>query len=56
MSSVGWYVDSGASIHMTHEKSLFSRFQMQEGGMSVEMGDDATYPMRGVGSIFFKTP
>jgi hypothetical protein len=25
VSSVGWYVDSGALRHMTYEKKLFSR-------------------------------
>jgi hypothetical protein len=53
MSSVGWYVDNGALRHMTYDRSLFNRIQEQEGGMSVELGDDATYPMRGVGSISF---
>jgi hypothetical protein len=38
---IGWYVDSGASRHMTYKRSLFNRFQEQEGGMSVESGDDA---------------
>jgi hypothetical protein len=33
-----------------------SRFQEQEGGMSVELGDDATYPMKGLGSISFQMP
>jgi hypothetical protein len=53
MSSVGWYVDNGAWRHMTYDKSLFNVFQEQEGGMSVELGDDATYLVRGVGSISF---
>jgi hypothetical protein len=53
VSSVGWYVDNGASRHMTYDRSLFNRIQEQEGGMSVELGDDATYPVRGVGSISF---
>jgi hypothetical protein len=37
----------------TYDKSLFNRIQEQEGGMSVELGDDATYLLRGVGSISF---
>jgi hypothetical protein len=53
VSSVGWYVDNGASRHMTYDKKLFNRFQEQEGGMRVELGDDATYPMKGLGSISF---
>jgi hypothetical protein len=30
-SSVGWYVDSGASRHMTYDRKLFNKFQEQEG-------------------------
>jgi hypothetical protein len=36
------------------DRTLFSMILEQEGGMSMELGDDATYPMRGVGSISFK--
>jgi hypothetical protein len=53
VSSVGWYVDSGASRHMTYDRKLFNKLQEQEGGMSVELGDDATYPVKGLGSISF---
>jgi hypothetical protein len=38
----------------TYDMSLFSRIQEQEGGMTMELGDDATYPVRGVGSISFQ--
>jgi hypothetical protein len=31
-------------------------FKEQEGGMTMELGDDATYPVRGVGSISFQMP
>jgi hypothetical protein len=48
VSSVGWYVDSGASRHMTYDRKIFSRFQEQEGGMCVELGDDATYLVKGL--------
>jgi hypothetical protein len=53
MFSVGWYVDSGALRHMTHDGSLFNVFQEQNGGMNVELGDDATYSVRGLCSISF---
>jgi hypothetical protein len=56
VSGVGWYVDSGASRHMTYDKKIFNRFQEQEGGMLVELGDDAMYPMKGLGSISFQMP
>jgi hypothetical protein len=48
---IEWYLDNKASRHMTFERSLFNIFQEQEGGMSVELGDNATYPMKGVGLI-----
>ena len=38
---------------MTYNKSLFNKIYEQEGGMSVKLGDGATYLMRGVGSITF---
>jgi hypothetical protein len=36
-------VDNGTSRHVTHDRSLFNRIQEQEGSMSVELSDDATY-------------
>ena len=38
-----WYVDSGASCHMTGQKTFFK--SLQEGGLNlhVELGDDAQY-------------
>ena len=56
MSRVGWYVDSGASKHMTSNKRAFSKLQEQEESMQVELGDDATYLVAGVGSISFQRP
>lgn len=53
---VGWYADSGASRHMTYEEKVFNRFQEQEQGMVVELGNDAMYPMTGLSSISFQMP
>jgi hypothetical protein len=53
MSSVGCYVDNGASRHMTYDKTLFGMFQEQEKGMYVKLGDDVTYRMKGLKSISF---
>jgi hypothetical protein len=47
-------VDSEASRHVTYDSFIFSKIQEKEGGMIVELHDDATYPMRGVGSISFE--
>jgi len=50
MSSIGWYI--GELRHMSYDKPLFNILQKQEGGMSLELGDD--YPLRGFGSISFQ--
>ena len=39
MGSV-WYLDSGASFHMTGEKQLFSDLEEKDLQMHIEMGDD----------------
>ena len=45
-----WYVDSGASCHMTGQKRFFK--DLQEGGLNIqiELGDDA----HGVGTVSFQ--
>ena len=54
LSNVGWYADSGASRPMTYGRSLLNKIKEKEGGMSVELGDNATYSERGVRSISFQ--
>ena len=39
MGSV-WYIDSGASFHMTGDKELFSDLEEKDLQMHIEMGDD----------------
>jgi hypothetical protein len=39
VSRVGWYVDSGASRNMTFDGKIFNKFQEQEGGMHLKLGD-----------------
>jgi hypothetical protein len=56
MFGVVWYVDSGASKHMTSNKRAFNKLQEHEASMQVELGDDATYLVAGVGSISFQMP
>jgi hypothetical protein len=51
VSSVGWYLDIKSSRHMTYNRSPFNRFYEKEGGMSVEVGDNATYHVKGVGLL-----
>ena len=49
-----WYIDSGASSHMTRQKRFFR--DLQEGGtrIHVELGDDARYQAQGVGTVSFE--
>ena len=56
VSRIGWYADIGALRRVTYDRSLLDMFQDKEGGMSVDLGDDATYHMWWVGSISFQMP
>jgi hypothetical protein len=49
-----WFVDSGASCHMTGRKQWFTR--LQEGGVNlvIELGDDKRYKAQGVGTVSFQ--
>jgi hypothetical protein len=51
---IAWYVDSGASWHMTSTQQLFSSLKKQDSGIQVELGDDAKYPVARVGTIPFQ--
>ena len=39
---LGWYVEIGALRRVTCDRSLLNMFQEKEGGMSVDLGYDAT--------------
>ena len=49
-----WYIDNGASSHMTDHKIFFR--DLQEGGIGihVELGDDVQYQAQGVGTVPFE--
>eukprot|EP00253_Pinus_taeda_P014171 PITA_14171 len=49
-----WYLDSGASFHMTDDKSLFSTLEEKDLQMRIEMGDDGKYCVSGEGTIVFQ--
>jgi len=50
MGSV-WYLDSGASFHMTDNKELFSELEEKYLKMHIKMGYDGKYSVTGVGTI-----
>ena len=49
-----WYLDSGASKHMTGNKYLFSSLEESDRGQ-VTIGDAKAYKIQGMGEIIFKT-
>ena len=53
MGSV-WYLDSGASFHMTGDKELFSDLEEKDLQMHIEIGDDGWYSAMGIGTITFE--
>jgi len=50
MGSV-WYLDSGASFHMTGDKELFNDLEEKDLQMHIEMGDDENYSITELGMI-----
>eukprot|EP00253_Pinus_taeda_P016979 PITA_16979 len=53
MGSV-WYLDSGASFHMTDNKELFSDLEEKDLQMHIDMGDDGKYIVTGLARITFQ--
>eukprot|EP00253_Pinus_taeda_P006122 PITA_06122 len=53
MGSV-WYLDSGASFHMTGDKELFSDLEEKDLQMHIDMGDDGRYSATRLGMVAFQ--
>ena len=53
MGSV-WFLDSGASFHMTGDRDLFTDLDEKDLGLHIEMGDDGSYNATSIGTISFK--
>ena len=49
-----WFLDSGASFHMTRDKDLFTDLDEKDLGVHIEMGDDGRYSVTGIGTISFE--
>jgi hypothetical protein len=54
MGQKTWLVDSGASKNMTRYKEILSYFETKYFVDHVELGDDKSYKIGGVGSISFR--
>jgi len=53
MVGSGWFLDSGASFHMTGDKSLFSTLEEKDLQILIGMGNDEKYSVSGVGTVIF---
>eukprot|EP00253_Pinus_taeda_P024209 PITA_24209 len=51
-----WYVDSGASSHMTGKKEYFEFLEESACGSKIYLGDDSGYEIKGCGNIPVKLP
>ena len=49
-----WYIDSGASSHMTGQKRFFKDLHEGGTGIHVELDDAARYQAQGVGTVSFQ--
>ena len=56
MSDKEWYIDSGASQHMTGIRSWFSTYENIPLGPKVYLGDDTGLAIKGKGNISFQFP
>jgi len=46
-----WFVDSGASSHMTGKKQWFRNFRESNTGVKVYLGDNRGYEIKGHGDV-----
>jgi hypothetical protein len=49
-----WYLDSGASRHMTEARELFNSFSEDDSDLHIELGNEAKYAVRGQGTVQFQ--
>ena len=54
MVGSGWFLDSGASFHMTGDKNLFSTLEEKDLQILIGMGNDEKYSVSGVGTVIFQ--
>jgi len=49
-----WYIDSGASSHMTSHKHYFNNLREIELGFEILLGDDSAYHPKGTRTVKFE--
>ena len=49
-----WYLDNGASFHMTWKRDLFSDLEEKDLQQNIEFGDDERYNATGIGTVTFQ--
>ena len=49
-----WYMDSGASCHMTKARDLFNSFSEDDSDLHIQLGDNTKYAVRGQGTVQFQ--
>ena len=49
-----WYLENGASSHMSGDKNIFSTLEEKDLQMRIEMGNDGKYRVSGEGTIVFQ--
>ena len=49
-----WYLNSGASFHMTGDKILFNTLEEKDLQMRIEMGDDGKHRVFGEATVVFQ--
>ena len=53
MGSV-WFLESGASFHMTGDKDFFTNLDEKDLGVHIKMGDDGRYSATSISTISFE--
>ena len=54
MVGCGWFLNNGASFHMTGDKSLTSTLEEKDLQILIAMGNDEKYNVSGVGTVVFQ--
>jgi hypothetical protein len=54
--SYAWFIDSGASIHMSCNRDWFETYHEINNGSNIYLGDDRSHQIKGYGDICVTFP